>query len=415
MDPLNLANFALHMSGFKLNQWKSPEEIQKIQANKLARILSLAKNSVPHYRKSLAGIESVTPDQLGRLPVLEKAEIAKNPQSLVNPGARNLQAHPTSGSSGIPLKIVIGDDGIYGLALRYHCLTESGLGPFDTLLHLLSFPLYRSFPQKFVYRFINISPFEDERKILDKMRGAGRGVYFGYPSTLTVLSELNNASGSPIALKKIIPSSETFSDSARKFAEKSFSCKSGNYYGANECWGIAFECDRGSLHVNSDSVIVEIVDEDGEPAGLGKSGSVLITSLWRTSMPFIRYRIGDIASFEAKCPCGRGTPVLSRIEGRSTSFIILPGGQKFLWPKIGLRLRHLEGILQFQGVQESPERLAIRLVPSGRPSAAVAEAVHGIVASALPGMIVKVGWVEKIGREKSGKVRDFIPLEGASR
>ncbi|HSB46835.1 MAG TPA: hypothetical protein VLD37_02390 [Candidatus Bilamarchaeum sp.] len=410
MNTADLLNFGLYLASFKLNQWKSPEEIKKIQEKKLRRIISVAKNSVPYYRKSLSGMESLSLDSISRLPVLEKAAIAQNPESFINETARNLIERPTSGSAGMPLKIVIGADGLYGLALRYHCMTEAGFGPLDVLINTLSFPLYQSFPQRFVYRIMNLSPFEDERNMLKSIRSVRSGIFFGYPSTLTLLSALNSGSPGQVSLKCIITTSETLTPRLRTGAEKSFACRVRDYYGSNECGVMAFECEKGSLHAISDSAIIEIVDDEGQPA---ESGSVLVTSLWRTSMPFIRYRLGDSAVFRGKCRCGRASPAIS-VEGRESRFVILPSGMKFIWAKIQMRLKSVEGVLGFQCIQEDNETLSFRLVPSGRPSPDIAEKVRATALSALPEpMDVKVGWAEKIGREKSGKVTDFIPLRGA--
>jgi hypothetical protein len=72
--------------------------------------------------------------------------------------------------------------------------------------------------------------------------------------------------------------------------------------------------DCPSMHVNSDVVHVEIVNpHTGEPVGAGTPGLLVLTDLLNTSMPFLRYRIGDVGLVEEgrRCSCGRFTPVLT--------------------------------------------------------------------------------------------------------
>ena len=42
-------------------------------------------------------------------------------------------------------------------------------------------------------------------------------------------------------------------------------------------------------------------------------------------MPIIRYRTGDMAQLGTEnCLCGRGLPLLKKVEGRQTDFIVTP-------------------------------------------------------------------------------------------
>jgi phenylacetate-CoA ligase len=62
------------------------------------------------------------------------------------------------------------------------------------------------------------------------------------------------------------------------------------------------------MHVISENVIVEVVDESGQ-AVIGKEGDILISDLNNRVMPFIRYRIGDRGRILAsQCSCGRIGP-----------------------------------------------------------------------------------------------------------
>ena len=66
----------------------------------------------------------------------------------------------------------------------------------------------------------------------------------------------------------------------RRRLELSLGCAVRNSYGASEFMSIAWECGQASLHVNADWVILEPVDEQGQPsARRGVSYSTLLTNL----------------------------------------------------------------------------------------------------------------------------------------
>jgi phenylacetate-CoA ligase len=52
-------------------------------------------------------------------------------------------------------------------------------------------------------------------------------------------------------------------------------------------------------------------------------GPILVTDLLNFAMPLIRYRIGDLGSWDTgPCKCGRGLPRLKAIAGRVTDFLV---------------------------------------------------------------------------------------------
>jgi phenylacetate-CoA ligase len=80
---------------------------------------------------------------------------------------------------------------------------------------------------------------------------------------------------------------------------------------------MAWECRHsGDLHTCDDGVLIEVL-VDGRPAEPGERGEVVVTNLHAYAMPFIRYRIGDVATREA--PCGCGAPFAAIGEIRSSS------------------------------------------------------------------------------------------------
>jgi len=106
----------------------------------------------------------------------------------------------------------------------------------------------------------------------------------------------------------IVSSSMMLVPHERAVIERVFGTRVTDFYGCEEVGGIASECERHEgMHINADQLIVEVLREDGTPAGPGEFGAVVVTDLLNLAMPMIRYRIEDMAEVSDRpCSCGRG-------------------------------------------------------------------------------------------------------------
>jgi phenylacetate-CoA ligase len=115
--------------------------------------------------------------------------------------------------------------------------------------------------------------------------------------------------------------------------------------GASEIGYFGQECiAHQGLHVPEDYLFIEIIDpENGEQLGPGESGELVITHLKREGMPLVRYRIGDITSFEDDvCVCGRTHLRLQGIQGRTDDMIKVKG-LKFFPTQIESLVKQIPG------------------------------------------------------------------------
>lgn len=102
----------------------------------------------------------------------------------------------------------------------------------------------------------------------------------------------------------------------KKTIEETFRCPVANIYSAREVGHVAMTCPQGSMHINQENYFVEVEDDDkgGRP---GATGKVLVTPLFESPMPFLRYRIGDVVELGGNdCPCGRTLLTFRKILGR---------------------------------------------------------------------------------------------------
>src|SRR5690606_30519302 len=86
-----------------------------------------------------------------------------------------------------------------------------------------------------------------------------------------------------------------------------------NTYASTEMQTAFTECSAGrGGHQQPDLILLEILDDDGNPLKEGEYGEVTITTLGVEGMPLLRYRTGDICCFyETPCTCGRKSKRLS--------------------------------------------------------------------------------------------------------
>lgn len=81
-------------------------------------------------------------------------------------------------------------------------------------------------------------------------------------------------------------------------------------YGLGECCTVASECKQHSIHVNMETCIVESIN-----------GELVITDLFNTITPVIRYRTKDLGLIKkSKCKCGLTHDVIINLQGRGVDY-----------------------------------------------------------------------------------------------
>lgn len=113
----------------------------------------------------------------------------------------------------------------------------------------------------------------------------------------------------------------------RRALEKAWNTKLFDNYGSHEVGLVAWECMAGNRHINEDTVLVQICDEEGQPVDDGQFGTAIVTSLHRSVPHFIRYNIRDrLAVYpRMRCACGVSSKILSAMQGRIDQMVKLRG------------------------------------------------------------------------------------------
>jgi phenylacetate-CoA ligase len=411
------------------SQWWSPERLQAYQLDRLRRLLVACADGVPYYQALFqrvgfdpSGIDSVS--DLRALPFLTKAKIRAHSAELKHAKARGLARFTTGGSSGEPLVFYIGTERVsHDVAAKWRATRWWGVDIGDREVVVWGSPIELGAQDRLrrwrdrLFRTELLPAFEMSEVQLDgflaRIRACKPRMLFGYPSALSHIARHAERRGQQmddLGIRVAFVTSERLYDNQRRAIEHVFGCRTANGYGGRDAGFIAHECPRGSMHIAAEDVVVEIVGQDGQPVSDGQPGEIVVTHLATMDFPFVRYRTGDIGvRSNSSCPCGRGLPVLSEIQGRSTDFVVASDGTVMHGLALIYILRDLPGIEGFKIVQHDLQHTEVQVVP-GADFQSVTEDVIRTQFRRRLGMEVDIDVrrVAAIAPESSGKYRYVV-------
>lgn len=327
-------------------QWYKPERLKGFQESKLRALVKHAYHNVPYYhemlkKRNIRPEDVKTSEDLRKLPILTKEDIRNHFSQLISVNAKDYKygIGKTSGTTVKPLTFLLDQQNRemeYASEWRQRVWANINFGAkIATFTAGLG---WRKFEQgKPCWKFNALSK-ELEFNILgmdknilemyvEELKRFQPDLIEGYPSAIQLLAMyILDHNVNCIFPRAIRTSSETLLDSQRSVIEEAFRCKVYDWYGQSEYVVSAGQCSEGNYHI-VESGIIELI-RDGEQVGEDEVGEIVGTGLYNYSMPFIRYRIGDVGKYsEEKCNCGRGLPIIRSLEGRVSDTIITPNGK----------------------------------------------------------------------------------------
>jgi phenylacetate-CoA ligase len=365
-------------------QWVSPQEVERLQRERLGALLRHAHAHVPYYRSVLETCGAV--DSGGRvafeaftaIPYLDKDIIRSQGDQLHSddldrrPWYRNY----SGGSTGEPVAFVQEEKERWGRAVTLLFDEWSGRGPGDrwALLwgserDLCCEPGLRKRYRRHTRRLLALNAFGMSQQRMGEYveaLNAFRPIHIlAYAGSLHELARyIRDNHLSVHSPAGIMTSAESIYPEQRELIETVFDAPVFDRYGSREAGNIACECERHSgLHVAAPTHLVELLREDGTLAGPGETGEVVVTCYETFAMPLIRYRIGDRATWaEGPCTCGRAWPLLAQVNGRVMDAFTTPGGGTIDGCYFTMGFFGRDWLKQFQVVQETPELLRACIV-----------------------------------------------------
>jgi phenylacetate-CoA ligase len=356
---MNLLSCAMHLARLKVEQWQEPRLIRESQEKRLKALLGHCAANVPRYRD----YDARSIEDLAELDIVTKEDVRDSPQEFM---ARNvsgpLEKLHTSGSTGMPLTIChTAEEAAYCYSAESFQLMEAGFTPLDRMARICDFTAKPNVLQRMgLFRTYNIHVKDSIERIYQKLEELRPSVLHCSPSIMAQLARCNKGLGLRLAFSGM----EVLTPGTRRLIRSSFGCQIRDIYGSVETSWIAWECERGSMHVHP-STIVEVVDRHGRAVEDGEEGMLVMTPLWKKAMPLLRYRLGDRGSLGKRCPCGRGTQVLSSILGRDDDCVLLPSGRSV--SARSFNFFEDAPVREYQVMQESRKRIVFRYVPLAGP------------------------------------------------
>ena len=442
---LHLFDLSLKINGFPIEEARfEMSQIERVSESNYQKYIEEKRNEIVEfhlknnvsYREFVAENSTVAIDDektlsWNELPVMTKKEFQKPLNSRLSKGftLKNVYINKTSGSSGDPF--------VFAKDKFCHALTWSNIinrfGWFGIDFNTSLQARFYGIPLDFIgnkkerikdflknsYRF-SIFDLSDAvlEKTLKKFQSKKFDYINGYTSSIVLFAkylqkkELVLFSVCP-TLKCCVVTSEMLFEEDKILMEKQFGVPIINEYGASELDLIAFQNPNDDWQVNSETLFVEILDDENNILPYGKEGRVVITSLYNKAHPFIRYDIGDVGILDEKSTFKK--PILKKLIGRTNDIALLPSGKK----SPGLTFYYITksiieddgNVKEFVIKQSKIDTFEIEYVSQNELTESQIQTIKKAIETYLEnGLNFTFSRKEKLERSKSGKLKQFVSL-----
>ncbi len=423
---------------------------ERLHAERTAQLGALMETAVqrsPWHRERLREVDLTTldADHLRHLPVMTKSDLMDNFDAIVtDPGVRlvdvnahiakldgdayfrdELHAVASGGSSGVRGVFVWGWDAwatVQLTAMRRSLLDRIGdpelasrppvvmIVAAENATHFTS-AVSETFATGAVetHRFrIGLPPEE----LVAGLNSVDGDTLASYPSMLARLVGEANAGRLRIRPRRILTMAEPLLPETRKAAEETWQAPVANMWGTSEAGVTAIGCFKGAgMHLTEDLVIVEAVDEGGQPVPAGvRSHKVYVTNLFNPLMPLIRYEISDeVTLLDEPCACGSVHRRIGDIEGRNDDTFVYEDGVR-VHPHLFRSVLGREPAISEYQVQQTPAGAEVIVCAGGAfdVESLTRELQEALARSGCVSPTVRVTVVASIPRLATGKLKRFL-------
>lgn len=411
-------------------QWLEPEQIRALQLERLRAFLTECGATVPYYRELFRSLDfdprrTGAVSDLARLPLLTKDTIRREFDRLKSDRPEAMKLSSTTGSTGDPLRFYISNTRVsHDVAAKWRATRwwDVDIGDREMVIWSSQIELTKQDRIKQVRDWLlrsclvpstAMSTADMDRFIAD-IRAFRPTMLYGYPSSMTLIAQRAEKRAvrlDDLGTRVAFCTAEQLYPHQADVLRRVFGCPVADGYGGRDSGFIAHDCPKGRSHITAEEIVVEVVDERGQPLPPGVPGDVVVTHLSSTGFPFIRYKNGDIAVLDdGQCACGRGLPLLKEVRGRSNDVLLAEDGSMVHPVAIAMVLRIMAGVNGFKVIQETLQHCRLQLVTDERFQRPTSEAkVRDTVRARLgAGVRLDIEYVDAIEPERTGKYRYVV-------
>ena len=427
-----------YLDALERSQWLSRQAVEDLQRDKLQRLLRTALDHCSWHAQRLraCGLADVlergqmTLADLKRLPTMTKRDARDNGPAMCwsdVPGGSF--RYNTGGSSGEPLIFHFGRwRQASDAAGRIRARRWWGVDVGDREVYLWGAPVeliktdrIKSLRDRLLNQLV-LNAFDMSPQNMDAYIAAIRAYrphcVYGYASSVALLAAHARERGISLqspALRVVCTTGEPLYPHQRALIAEVFKAPVANEFGSRDVGFTAHETPANEMLLMSESIIVEVLDDDGNAVAPGGLGEAVMTGLCSEAQPFIRYRTGDMVRLGREpASCGRGLHRIAEIAGRSTDFIVRADGAIMHALAVIYVVRATEGVAEFKLIQHAPSEVEVLCVPDARwQPASAAGIVDGLQKRLGENCRVTIRLVDAIAPEASGKFRyvvSHVPL-----
>jgi len=372
-------NYQKYLDKFINYRRISYDELKGIQNERFISFLDYTLNHSKFYIKLYEGIElPQSIDEIHRFPIVDKEMLRKNIDDIYTIDSKSGIHSKTGGTTGKSLEVLFTPEnmqerfamldhfrGQFGYELGKRTAWFSG----KNLLNDRDIRKNRFWKTDYWYNVRYYSTFHIKQDYLkhyveDLIRFKPEYMV-GFPSSILEIARygLKNGYSFPSnTVKAVYPTAETITLEMRRDIENFFQTRMYNQYASSEGAPWIFECCQGNLHIEMQSGVFEVLDDNDQPTN---SGRLVVTSFTTEGTPLIRYDIGDQITLDDPdlvCNCGNNNPMVKEILGRIDDFVFSPENGKINLGNVSNTLKDTKGIIKFQAVQDELNELEIMLV-----------------------------------------------------
>ena len=444
--PISIQNLLCSLYGYKLEHQRYNKEYYKIydsllysdswskdkirgyKEEHLNKTIEYAFMHCPYYRQRFKSAGLSPNDFTGlasllKFPILTKEDVRANWKGMISDeyNTKKLIPYHTSGSTGKALDFYWTKHNLqFYWAVVWRGRHRFGINKGDCHLNFTGKivvpikqikPPYWRFNKPLNQYMLNMQQLTPGKimDIVNFINSTDIKFLVGYPSIINTFASLVLDNGLSVrnSISHIFSSAEKMYDDQKDNILRAFpQIEIVEHYGFSENVACASKCNKKVYHEDFELGHLELNNPIKTTDGY--TGSMLATGFQNFAMPFIRYEIGDIATFSDKeCSCGNKSQAIIDIEGRTEDYIITPEGTHIM--RLDYIFKDTDSIKECQIVQNKLGSMLVRIIRrenySEKDELKIRKEIKTMIS---PTIHVDFEYVNEIPRTKSGKFKAVV-------